>query len=136
MNILPESLPNRSTSKSDVGLLRRLLFWLSYNRYTILLYAGGIVLPMGSIILVLTLLAIVFTPFMLYVLHRNRKYGWIFSFAVLVGGPTILAFVPTGSIVLNTALHFLPLITFYLYCYVLRFSTSEWITDEGFVDEL
>ncbi len=115
----------------DFALLRRLHYWLSYNRYTILLYGGGIFVPLLPIMLLLIVLAVLFAPYLLYVLYRNGKRGWILAFAIMVGIPTALAFVSTGNIVLDTGLHLLPLLTFYLYCYVLRFSTSEWISDEG-----
>ncbi len=83
-----------------------------------------------------TILAIVFGPYVLFVLYKNGKRGWLITFAVMVGIPIPFAFLSTGNIVLNAILHFLPLLTFYLYCYLLRFSVGEWISDLSSIDQL
>lgn len=113
----------------DVDQMRRLHYWLSYNRYSIFIYGGGFFLPVIPILIVLIVLAVVFAPYMLYVLYTNRKRGWIITFAIMVGIPVPFAFLSTSSIIIDTGLHFLPLLTFYFYCYLLRFSVGEWISD-------
>lgn len=42
----------------------------------------------------------------------------------------------TGSYPFDTLLHFLPLLAFYFYCYVLRFAVGEWIRDASPTGEL
>ncbi len=123
-------------SESNLARLRRLHYWLSYNRYTILIYGGGFYLSAGILMALLIPLAIIFAPYVLYVLFRNHKYGWLVFFAVLVGIPTGLAFLSTGNFVLDTGLHFLPLLTFYLYCFLLRLAVDDWISDVSVVDQL
>jgi hypothetical protein len=120
----------------DLAQMRRLHYWLSYNRYSIFIYGGGFFLPAVPILLALILLAIVFAPYMLYVLYKNRKHGWLVAFAIMVGIPLPFAFLSTGSVIIDTGLHFLPLLTFYFYCYLLRFSVGEWISDASPIDEL
>ncbi|HEY9166744.1 MAG TPA: hypothetical protein VIS48_11340 [Candidatus Kryptonia bacterium] len=120
--------------------MSRLHYWLSYNRYTILLYGGGFVIPRGVFIpvsiIILTILAVTFAPYMLYVLYKNHNRGWIISFVVVVGIPTVLAFLSTGNVILDTGLHYLPLLMFYAYCFVLRLAVGEWISDASAVGEL
>ncbi len=116
----------------DVAQLRRLHRWLSYNRYTIFIYGGGLYLLVPTL-LVLIVLAIVFAPYMLFVLYKNGKRGWLIFFGVLVGIPTVLAFSSTDNIVLSTLLHYLPLLTFYFYCFLLRLSVDDWVSDSSSV---
>lgn len=126
----------KKDSGVDAAQLRRLYHWLSYNRYTIFLYGGGIYLPWALILLALIVLAAVFAPYLLYVLYKNGNHGWLAAFAIMVGIPVVLAFLSTGNAILDTCLHFLPLLAFYFYCFVLRFSVSEWVGDDNPVDQL
>lgn len=48
----------------------------------------------------------------------------------------VLAFLSTGNVILDTCLHFLPLLAFYLYCIVLRYSVGEWISDASPIGQL
>lgn len=126
-----------SKSETNVAQLRRLHYWLSYNRYTVFIYGGGFYLPWATIILpVLIVLAVVFAPYMLLVLYRSGRRGWLVFFAAIVGVPTVLAFLPIDDIVVSTILHFLPLLTFYFYCFVLRYAVAEWVSDASPVSAL
>jgi hypothetical protein len=127
---------NDSDPETNIPQLRRLRHWLTYNRYTIFTYGGGIFFPAGIILLCLILLAILFTPYMLFVLYKNRKHGWLLLFAIIVGIPILPAFLSTGNFVLNVMMHFLPLLAFYLYCFLLRFSVDDWISDTSETHQL
>lgn len=125
--------PNSGT---NLPQLRRLHYWLSYNRYSIVIFGGGFYLPAEVLMAILIPLAVIFAPYVLYVLYRNHKNGWLVFFAILVGIPTVLAFLSTGNFVLDTGLHFLPLLTFYVYCFLLRLAVDDWISDVSYVDQL
>ncbi len=129
---------NAHNSKSDFEPveLKRLHRWLSYNRYTIFIYGGGFFIPGLDILFVLTVLAIAITPYTLYVLYRNHKRGWLLFFAIMVGIPTVLAFMSTGNVILDTGLHFLPLLAFYAYCFLLRVAVDDWISEASPVTRL
>lgn len=129
-------LPGDRSSHINLPQVRRLYYWLSYNRYSIFVYGGLFYIPAAPILLLLTVLAGVFAPYMLYVLYRNGKRGWLVTFGIVVGIPVVLAFVPTGSDIFNAMLRFLPLLTFYFYCYMLRFSVGEWISDASPMGEI
>ena len=48
----------------------------------------------------------------------------------------MLAFVPTRSDMFSTILRFLPLLAFYFYCQVLRFSVGEWLSDASPIGDI
>lgn len=127
---------NNSSSEIDLGQVRRLHQWLSSNRFTIFIYGALFILPTGIVLAILILLAVLFAPYMLFVLYRNGKRGWLIFFAVIVGIPIALAFLSTGNPGMDTALHFLPLLTFYLYCFILHYTVDEWISDASPTGEL
>ncbi len=98
---MKNSIPSPASNEVDMSQIRTLHKWLSYNRYTIFGYGGGVYLPWGLILFVMTILAVVFAPYMIYVLYRNGKRGWVVFFGVIVGIPLIFAFLHTGNDVLN-----------------------------------
>lgn len=112
-----------------VRKLRRLYYWLSYQRYTGVLYGGLLFVPWFIILVALIGIAAVFTPFMLFVLYKEDKKGWLIFFFILVGVPVALTFISTGSELLDQILDFAPLLAYLFYCYLLRFSVREWISD-------
>lgn len=123
-------------SYSDVKIpqLRRLYHWLTYNRLTIFLY--GISYFQYFVLLIAIGLAILFAPYVLFVLVSNRKWGWLAFFALFVGIPTGFLFYSTGDLVYDSVLHYSPLGTFYTFCVVLRYSVANWISDNSLAGEL
>ncbi len=81
------------------------------------------------------LLAVVIAQYVLWVLHKNRKWGWQIAFLIMVVVPTVLAFIDVGNIVVVTALSPFPLLTFF-YCFVLRLFFGEWVVDASHVSNL
>lgn len=124
-----KEISGNSNNDLDISQIRTLHKWLSYNRYTIFGYGGGFYIPWGFVLGIMTLLAVVFAPYMLYVLYKNGKRGWLVFFGISVGIPIVLAFINTGNDVVDTGLHFLPLLTFYFYCLILRYSVDDWVSD-------
>lgn len=119
------------TAKAEMRIskLKRLYYWLSYHRFTGVLYGGLLFVPWLLVLVALIALAVVFAPYMLLVLYKEGKRGWLIFFAVLVGAPVALTFIHTGSQMFDAFLDFMPLLAFYFYCYLLRFSVREWISD-------
>lgn len=120
---------SRREGEMRASQLNRLYYWLSYHRFSIVLYGALYCLPWLLVFLAVVILALVFAPYMLYVLYKNGKRGWLVTFAAVVGVPIVLAFIPTGSRFFGIFLDFMPLLAFYFYCYLLRFSVGEWISD-------
>lgn len=83
----------------------------------------------GILIFLLSLAAVVFTPFMLYVLIKEKRWGWIISFAIIVFISSSIMLVLS---ILYTYLRLmLPILLglFYFYCFVLRFEVNNWVSE-------
>jgi hypothetical protein len=70
--------------------------------------------------------AVAFAVFMMIVLYRERRLGWIAAFPIVVLLPTVginMADIPQAY---KSALGLLPLVFFYIYCFSLKLSIPEW----------
>ena len=102
----------------------RLQQWLDYELST-----GVLILltwVWGSLLLLLIIAAILFTPFMLKVLFEERRYGWIIYFLIIVVIPLILSFLFVTGSTYKSVFQFIPLGTFYFYCFTLRLAIKDW----------
>lgn len=102
-------------------------------------------MPFGLIFTVLLTFAALFAPYLLYSLVRLGREGWILVFTLVVLLPIGVAVITTtgGSVGLipgmgrttlpNTVagylLFILPLVTFYGYAFILRYSVGEWLEE-------
>jgi hypothetical protein len=107
--------------------LRKLQYWLKYELSSSLLFLLSFFGLM--FVFVLVFFALIFTPFMLYVLYKEKRKGWIIFFFILISSPFVLLF--AGSQYLLVA-GFLSLATFYLFCFLLKFASDEWVKERGF----
>jgi hypothetical protein len=80
--------------------------------------------------------AILFTPYMLFVLIKERKYGWIVIFFLMVVLPYPVIYVIIGEYILLTAWLLLPVISFYLYCFFIKFSIDDWLREYNWEQQL
>ena len=107
--------------------LTRLKKYLNYEVSTSILYF----LSFQVFIFIFFALAaaLIFTPFMLYVLLKEDKKGWIVLFVIIVITPIILLIIL--AIIFDFALPLLivPLGLFYFYCFLLRFSVNGWLRE-------
>lgn len=102
----------------------RLQQWLDYELST-----GGLILLMwawGSILLLLIVAAILFTPFMLKVLIEVRRYSWITYFLIIVVIPLVISFLFDSGSTSRASFQYFSLGTFYFYCFTLRLAIKEW----------
>lgn len=108
--------------------MRRLYYILNYelSTSTLLLLAG-----LGPLFIVIAMLtSLLFTPYMLYVLYKDEKYGWIITFSLFVIIPTLLNFIQVDSMMFKSSLNYVVLGMFYFYCFLLRFSVKDWLEEE------
>ncbi len=122
-------------AKVNVEQIERLYYWLNYHRLTIFIYGATFFLPSGVVLGILIILALIVAPYTLSVLYKNGKRGWLLAFGIIVGIPAGAAFIHTGNHSFDVALHFFPLLMFYFYCYILRYSAGEWVSNESIVGE-
>ncbi|HET56408.1 MAG TPA: hypothetical protein ENN33_14500 [Ignavibacteria bacterium] len=83
----------------------------------------------GFLIFFLIAAAIVFTPFMIYVLHQENKNGWIVFFFILIVIPFILSTILHFSVTFFFPGHLIVLALFYLYCFLLRIEVNNWMRE-------
>lgn len=120
---------DKSKPETNVPQLRRLHRWLTYNRLTAFLYAGSFFIHPKIILSFLAILAILFAPYVIFVLHKNGKRGWLLFLVIIIGIPIGFASLHTDNLLFDAALPFLPLAAFYLYCVILRYTVVGWISD-------
>ena len=93
--------------------------------YLLLFFSFGVFF----IIVIFTLASILFSPYLLFVLIREHKIGWIYFFIIIVVVPILVTFIFYYFNENLSPLLFLPLLLFYFYCFLLRFSVNEWIKE-------
>ena len=112
--------------------LQELHRWLTLEGMTIGFGTFGFFLPMGLIFMLLKWGAIAFTPYMLWRLYQSRRFGWIGAFVLFVGIPAGLMLSRSEPGISNISGYFiymLPLVTFYAYTWILRYSVGEWLEE-------
>lgn len=84
-----------------------------------------------NIVFLLTAAALLFTPFMLYVLYNEKKTGWIVAFCILVLIPAV--FITTLSFFYSFLMPFLFILLslFYFYCFLLRLEVNNWLRERN-----
>ena len=124
----------RSKIINDIVELRRFRAILYFELST----SAGFILssfwPINLYIIIAA--AILFTPYMLYVLIKERKYGWIVIFFLMVVLPYPIIYLIIGEYILLTAWLLLPVIPFYLYCFLIKFSVDDWLREYNWEQQL
>lgn len=72
------------------------------------------------------LISILATPFILWVLIKKRRYGWIISFLVLVLAPWVLTNRFVGGMEMGYLFFGFPLLLHYIYLFMLKQSYKDW----------
>ncbi|MGD0591489.1 MAG: hypothetical protein ABSA44_11955 [Bacteroidota bacterium] len=111
--------------------LRNLHYWVTFGGSSGILISS---VALFQLALTLTGLSVVAAGFSVYILRTliglGRK-GWVVAYTIIVGIPFLLALVLSQSEVLGIAIWFFPLVMFYFYCWILRYSITEWLSDLG-----
>ena len=111
--------------------LNKLYQFLNYEiKSSFLILLLWIPLMFLLVIGLLILAAILFTPFMLFVLYKEERIGWIVTFVLSVIFPLVLL------VIFAKQLFFLFMIPFYFYCFVLRMVVKDWIQEKNAKNEL
>lgn len=80
--------------------------------------------------------AILFTPYIFFILIKEKRYGWIITFFLMIIFSLIF-----GPIIFKDTLAFeasllIPIGLFYFYCYLIKFSVAKWIKDYNWRKQL
>jgi hypothetical protein len=80
--------------------------------------------------------AILFTPYMIFVLIKERKFGWIIMFFLVVVLPYPILYLIVGDYILLPGWMLLPIIPFYFYCFIIKFSVEDWLREYTWEQQL
>lgn len=84
----------------------------------------------GSIFIIIgvfIIAAILFTPYIFYVLIKERHYEWIAVFFLMIIIPLISAFIIFKETIAFETILLLSLLSFYIYCFLIKYAVDEWI---------
>ena len=72
------------------------------------------------------------TPFIFYVLYREKRYGWLVSYFFIVILPVVIFYLIFQDMI--EYIIWLPvyMVPFYFYCFLIKFSVDEWIREYNF----
>ncbi|MCK9425897.1 MAG: hypothetical protein M0Q21_07670 [Ignavibacteriaceae bacterium] len=110
--------------EEDEYLLFRLRYFLNIELSTSLIYIF-VLLNLFALFLA-AISAIVFSPYLFYVLYKTKKYGWISLLIIIVFIPAITFLSLNYDSFYKTIFLFIVLGIFYIYCFVLRFVVIDW----------
>ena len=112
---------NRLSLGDQLSKLSRVLnYQLSTTLLVVLTYAGILT------IIVATIAATIFSPYILYILYSENKFGWITFFILMVLFPMLII------ILLGIwELMLIPLALAYFYYFLLKFVVREWIQERN-----
>lgn len=117
----------RESSKYPDDHLDKLALFLNYELSASLLFFVSFVV--WIFIFIAILIAGVFIPYMIYVLLKEGRHGWIIFFNVMTLTPLLVSilFLPSYFsifMLVSVAL-------FYCYCFFLRITVNEWIKERN-----
>ena len=108
-------------------IMRRLHHTLTYAGSSVVLYVGYPIIGYFIVSIILTVTAIIYTPYLIKTLIELKKWKWIITFVIMVVVPMILVYVISYKSIFKTVFSFIPLLMFYIFCWILRFSIPDWI---------
>jgi hypothetical protein len=79
---------------------------------------------------------VLFTPLFFYVLYREKRYGWLVSYFIMVIIPVILIFIIFQDNIVHIILFPVYMVPYYFYCFIIKFSVDEWIREYNWNQQL
>jgi len=79
---------------------------------------------------------VIFTPYFFYVLFKEKRFGWLTLFIVLVILPATTAFIIFGVKLFMMIWMFVFVFPFFLFCFLIKFSVEEWIREYNWEQQL
>jgi hypothetical protein len=116
--------------------LKRLNYYLNFEISSVIFYMIFLFISRTLTVILLGAVALIFVPYMLFVLFKEKKTGWIIAFAIMVIIPFILGLLFYSPEFKSMLLTNIALGTFFLYCFLLKMSTRDWVSDENARNEL
>ncbi len=80
-------------------------------------------------LLLIAVAAILFTPYIFYVLIKERKFGLIITFFVMIIIPLLFVHFKFLDALFHDAIIMIPLAFFYFYCFLIKYDVDRWLRD-------
>lgn len=103
--------------------------WLNYQASTVFLFTLALIGLPSFVMALAKILAVAFSPFMVWKLVKLRRWGWLIGFGVFVMSPFAFAS-GAGTMAASFLLRYLPLIMFFVFCIALKLASNGWIETE------
>lgn len=107
-------------------ILNRLYHTLTYEGSTVVILAGYKFVSYGIIISILSITAILYSPYLIKTLIELKKWKWIIAFVIMIISPVILLLLNSNSTILKMIYGSISLFMFYLFCWILKFNVHNW----------
>ena len=76
------------------------------------------------------------TPFIFYVLYREKRYGWLVSYFIIVILPVVIFYVIFQEMIEYIVWLPVYMVPFYFYCFLIKFSVDEWLKEYNWNQQL
>lgn len=104
-------------------------FFLGFISMQPQIFESGILAPYSSSLLIaITISAIVFSPYFLYILFIEKKKKWILSFFIFVVIPFTLAYMIFQQFIFIMMGAFIPVLFYGIYCLLLKAEVKRWLS--------
>jgi hypothetical protein len=134
MDLKIQQIETNSRFINDIVEVRRFRAILFFELSTSAAFIVQSIYPLNLYIIIGA--AILFTPYMIYVLVKERKYIWIIMFFLVVVLPYPVLYLIIGDYILLPAWMLLPIISFYFYCFIIKFSVEDWLREYSWEQQL
>lgn len=119
---------------NDVVAVSRLKDVVNYTLTSALFSYMSIAFQFGNTIAIIA--AALFITYILYVLIKEKRFGWLTAFFIMVVLPVIITYlISRGSSFSVMAIILIPFSLFYFYCFLLRYALDDWVEEyEGKIE--
>ena len=116
-------------NKKEEIILKRFQRSLTAEGSTIIAFAGYGLVGYALLFTGLTIMALIYSIYLVKTLYFLGKKMWLITFFIMVGTPLILKFILAGNLTIAVVFSNISLFMFYLFCWILKFSVSNWLED-------
>jgi len=110
-------------------IMMKLHHSLTYAGTSALIFAGYSIIGYFVVITILTVTAIIYTPYLIRTLVQLKKWNWILGFVIFVLSPMILSRLVVRGLLLIQILSSITFFMYFLYCCILRYCLHDWIEE-------
>lgn len=119
---LEEEIQHNLTLKQS--RFSKLNYYLNYQLPTVVLFIFVLFYPLA--VMVLFAAACIFSFYMLYILLREKKYGWVTTFFLMILLPSAASY-----LFLPSFFYYITIGLFYTYCFLLKLTVRDWVAAEN-----